>query len=70
MKTDLQSSIDAATGTTSMCKHACGKIYKMKKYVIKTWIYIGVFAAAYGLMLGFLALSAGIKTESIQEKME
>ena len=70
MKTALQSSIDAATGTTSMCKHACGKIYKMKKYVIKILIYIGVFAAAYGLMLGFLALSAGIKTESIQEKME
>ena len=42
----------------------------MKKYVLKALIYIGIFIAAYGLMLGFLVLSAGIKTESIQEKME
>ncbi|MBR4542367.1 MAG: hypothetical protein IKO54_09460 [Lachnospiraceae bacterium] len=42
----------------------------MKKYVLKALIYIGIFIAAYGLMLGFLTLSAGIKTESIQEKME
>ena len=42
----------------------------MKKYLTKALIYIGVFAAAYALMLGFLALSACIKTESIQEKME
>lgn len=42
----------------------------MKKHVLKALIYIGIFIAAYGLMLGFLVLSAGIKTESIQEKME
>lgn len=42
----------------------------MKKYILKALIYIGIFIAAYGLMLGFLTLSAGIKTESIQEKME
>jgi len=42
----------------------------MKKHVLKALIYIGIFIAAYGLMLGFLTLSAGIKTESIQEKME
>lgn len=42
----------------------------MKKYVLKALIYIGIFIAAYGLMLGFLTLSAGIKTESIQEKIE
>jgi len=42
----------------------------MKKHVLKALIYIGIFIAAYGLMLGFLALSAGIKTENIQEKME
>ena len=42
----------------------------MKKYILKALIYIGIFIAAYALMLGFLVLSAGIKTESIQEKME
>ncbi|MCR4624779.1 MAG: hypothetical protein K5795_02265, partial [Lachnospiraceae bacterium] len=42
----------------------------MKKYILKALIYIGIFIAAYGLMLGFLTLSAGIKTESIQKNME
>ena len=42
----------------------------MKKYLIKTLIYIGVFAVAYALMLGFLVLSAGVKIESIQKNMQ
>ena len=42
----------------------------MKKYILKALIYIGIFIVAYALMLGFLVLSAGIKKESIQEKME
>lgn len=42
----------------------------MKKYILKALIYIGIFIAAYGLMLGFLTLSAGIKTESIKKNME
>ena len=42
----------------------------MKKYILKALIYIGIFITAYGLMLGFLTLSAGIKIESIQKNME
>ena len=42
----------------------------MKKYILKALIYIGIFTAAYGMMLGFLTLSAGIKTENIQKNME